>query len=325
MAPQISIIIPVYNSATTIERCIVSIIQQDFKDFEVLLVDDGSSDNSLDEINRLSKIDSRLLAFGREHAGVSATRNFALDNARGKYIVFVDCDDYVEPYYLSTMYAYRDCDMVICGYYVDYVSTNGVLERKDVQSLPLKGKYNISPYCDKIIELFTTGKIHINCNKLLKKSIIDGFHIRYESIPINEDYTFMLEYLKHSSSIYAADVASYHWVRVNGEKSGVDSMPENLIDIYITAHRRTNDLFSSDSFSCQIFYYTYEFVARKYMTAANNGTISHAECRRLLKRMFSLNEVKEAYRLHHPHSLGEMLSYGLLKYHLFSLYKLLFI
>ena len=97
MTPQISIIIPVYNSAATIERCVESIIQQDFKDFEVLLVDDGSSDNSLDEINRLSKIDSRLLAFGREHAGVSATRNFALDNARGKYIVFVDCDDYVEP------------------------------------------------------------------------------------------------------------------------------------------------------------------------------------------------------------------------------------
>lgn len=324
MAPQISIIIPVYNSVATIERCVESIIRQDFKDFEVLLVDDGSSDNSLNEIKRLSKFDSRLRAFGREHTGVSATRNFALDKAKGEYIVFVDCDDYVEPNYLSTMYAHRDCDMVICSYYVDYLSADGVLVRKDLNSLPLIGKYSISPYCDEIFDLFITGKIHINCNKLLKKAIIDNFKIRYESIPINEDYSFMVEYLKHSNSVYAVDVATYHWVRVVGQKSGVDSMPGNLIDIYISAHRRTLDLFSNNSLVSKIFYYTYEFVVRKYLTAAKNGTISRSKCRHLLKQMFRLNEVKDAIRAHRPHSPGEMLSHGLLKYHLFSLYKRLF-
>lgn len=325
MTPAISIIIPVYNSAPTIERCIDSILKQDFTDFEVLLVNDGSADNSLEVMRQQAERDSRIVAIDKPHSGVSDTRNLALDRARGEFICFIDADDTVEPNYLSAMYGHCGCDMVICGYFVDWMDKEEKLIRQETQELPQIGEFDITNGCDCIYDLFTNGKIHINCNKLLKKSIIDKHNLRYTPIPINEDYMFMIEYLRHAQSVFATEEVTYHWLRVQGGRSGVDSMPPNLLEIYQQAYTNTQSLFSDDSLVDKTFYYTFEFVARKYMTAAKNHVITAKERDEVLCHMFSLPEVKACWNSHEPSGVGERIMMALLKYHLYGIYQRLFI
>lgn len=323
--PQISIIIPIYNAAFTLERCVDSILCQDFRNFEVLLVDDGSRDDSLRIAEDIKLKDNRIRVFHKENGGVSSARNLALDNARGLYVCYIDSDDYVEPNYLSAMYAHRDCDMVVCGYFVDWLDANGVLKHQDVFILPQQGKFDITQGCDCAFDLFANGKIHINCNKLLKRSIIEYNHIRYTPIPVNEDYMFMIEYLKHAKNLFAISEVTYHWLHIENVRTGVDSIPANLIDIYLDAQAQTYPLFKDPSLVDQVFYYTFELVARKFMIAARQKVISREECLSQLKRMFSTTGVKKAWNSHHTKAKGEWFSCFLLRCRFFNLYQKLFL
>lgn len=325
MNPQISIIIPIYNSDSTLGRCVDSILCQDFLDFEILLVDDGSTDDSLKVAENLKLKDNRVRVFHKENGGVSSARNLALDNACGEYVCYIDSDDYVEPNYLSAMYTHRDCDMVACGYYVDWLDASGALKHQDVAFLPQQGKFDITQGCDCAFELFANGKIHINCNKLLKRSIIEDNQIRYTPIPVNEDYMFMIEYLKHANSLFAISEVTYHWLHVENVRTGVDSIPANLLDIYLDAQTKTYPLFNDSSLVDQVFYYTFEIVARKYMIAAKQNVISKEECRSQLNRMFCTSGVKKAWNSHRSKTKGEWLSSVLLKYRFFNLYQRLFL
>ena len=96
---MISVIIPVYNCEKYIKKCIESILNQTYKDLEVIVIDDGSKDSSLNICNKLMKEDYRLTVIHQENQGVSSARNKGLENAQGEYIVFVDGDDWVEDIY----------------------------------------------------------------------------------------------------------------------------------------------------------------------------------------------------------------------------------
>lgn len=94
--PEYSIIIPVYNSEKCLKRCIDSILNQTFVNFELILIDDGSSDDSLNICKKYQSFDSRINVIHKDNGGVSSARNVGLDHSRGKYIVFVDSDDFVD-------------------------------------------------------------------------------------------------------------------------------------------------------------------------------------------------------------------------------------
>lgn len=325
MIPSISIIIPVYNAASTLKRCIESILKQDYTNFEILLVNDGSSDNSWEIMLELKKQDPRILVLNKPHSGVSASRNYALENANGKYVCFIDSDDYVESNHLSTMYAHNDCDMVISGYFIDILNLDGSLKTSSSQRLPITGIFDVTNGCDQIYSLFEKGKIHINCNKLLHLDLIRKNKIRYKDVPVNEDYLFMIDYLKHSKSIYATSYVTYHWLRVDGGRSGADSIPDNLLDIYQFAYNQTVSLFKDVKLVNQIFYFTFEFIARKYLIAEKQGVINKHKSRVLLDKMFSLHEVKSCWKSHKISSCGEWLTNFLLAHKFYGIYRSFFI
>ena len=129
--PQISIIIPIYNAANTLDYCINSIINQDFTNWELLLINDGSTDGSFVICKRFEAKDNRIKTFTQNNSGVSAARNLGLKEAHGKYICFIDSDDYIESCYLSSLYKYKDYDLVICGYYVDLYNNELILRKQD--------------------------------------------------------------------------------------------------------------------------------------------------------------------------------------------------
>lgn len=101
MNPLVSVIIPVYNVEKYLRRCLNSVIDQEYKNIEIILVNDGSTDNSLEMAISYKEKDKRIKVFSQENQGLSAARNTGLDKSQGEYIIFIDSDDYVSKDYVS--------------------------------------------------------------------------------------------------------------------------------------------------------------------------------------------------------------------------------
>lgn len=322
--PTISIIVPVWNAANTINRCVDSIKAQTYSDWELLLSDDGSTDDSLEICKSCEKDDARIHVITNCHQGVSSTRNAALDIAKGESVCFVDVDDIVEPSYLGTLLCHTDSELVVCGYVVDFYDQNGSLIKK-TKNLQKECRYD---FTDKVSlkSLFESGIMHMNWNKLFRREIIEKYHIRYKPYPINEDFIFLMEYFLHCKSLYVVEKATYHWIRMENQQSGVESIPENLLEIYNEAHGLLLQFFTPiHRIADEIMYYSYELVALKYMRAIKRETLSKIECADKLKAFHNNNLVKGSFAAHHPKSMGEGLYYWLLRLGLFRIYSVLVI
>ena len=115
--PLISVIIPIYNAEKYLSRCLDSVLEQDYDNYEVIMVNDGSSDNSLDICNQYVKKDKRFSVITQKNKGVSEARNTGLSAAKGDYLQFIDSDDFILPGMFSTMYKEiiaTECDFVAC-------------------------------------------------------------------------------------------------------------------------------------------------------------------------------------------------------------------
>lgn len=134
MKRSLSVIIPVYNLETVIGKCIESILGQSFTNFEVLIIDDGSTDKTKDICEKYTK-DNRVIYYNKPNGGVSSARNYGLTKSEGEWVTFIDGDDYVEPDYFSTLLTYRNTDLIVSG--VKYSNKEG-------KSLPP---------CDKMISI----------------------------------------------------------------------------------------------------------------------------------------------------------------------------
>ena len=122
-SPKISIIVPVYKAEKYLYRCVDSILAQTFSFFEVLLIDDGSPDNSGKICDEYALLDSRVRVFHKENGGVSSARQLGIDNVQGEYTIHVDPDDWIEPQMLEELYVkavVEKADMVICDFIFDY-------------------------------------------------------------------------------------------------------------------------------------------------------------------------------------------------------------
>ena len=118
--PKVSIIIPIYNAQMHLNRCIDSVLKQDFEDFELLLMDDGSKDSSPEICDEYKKKDGRVIVVHKDNSGVSDTRNIAISLARGEYLQFLDSDDWITPDatgLLVRMAEEHQCEMVIADFY----------------------------------------------------------------------------------------------------------------------------------------------------------------------------------------------------------------
>lgn len=120
--PLISVVVPVYNVEPYLERCIKSLLAQSYNRLEIILVDDGSTDNSGKICDEFEKNDSRIVVIHKENGGLSDARNIALANMKGKYVTCVDSDDFVSPFYIENLYiaiSKDDCD-IACSWFLDY-------------------------------------------------------------------------------------------------------------------------------------------------------------------------------------------------------------
>ncbi len=215
MNPTVSIIVPVYNAEATISRCIESIINQEYRDFELLLIDDGSIDSSGTICDRYAAEDSRIRLIHKENTGVSETRNMALDLACGTYLQFLDSDDWITPnatrLFVEEAERYH-CDMVISDFY--RVVGKRVAQKGDIDDDCVLTQEEFSAHMLQNPADFYYGVLW---NKLYRRDIVEKHHLRMNpQISWCEDFMFNLEYIRHAEVFYALQVPVYYYVKTKG-------------------------------------------------------------------------------------------------------------
>ena len=202
----ISIIVPVYNSEQTLQQCIESILWQTYKNIELLLIDDGSTDRSGEICDEYARKDSRVRVFHKENGGVSSARNVGLENARGSWITFCDSDDRVSNEWLANMLqSDAECDLVVQGFStpMEYEPLNSEINHFCVYSGPIK---------DGLILLLQRHILGYLWVKLFKSSIIRNHHIKFDkNIFLQEDELFILSYAKYCNSMTAIEKIGYFY------------------------------------------------------------------------------------------------------------------
>ena len=214
----VSVIIPVYQAEKYLMRCVNSVIKQTYKKLEIILIDDGSNDNSLSICYKLAKEDDRIVVLHQANAGVAVTRNRGLVCANGEFIYFLDSDDWIEQdTILSLVEALKkqDSDICICGF--KQWDNQKVKEFSFEVDVQVNFQDFLQNYFWKLYEetvLFNIG------TKLYKKQIIETNHIRFcENMVIYEDICFFLEYLKAVEKIELFGNPYYYYYIGNNTSS----------------------------------------------------------------------------------------------------------
>lgn len=233
---MISIIVPIYNAENTLPRCIESMQAQTYGDFELILVNDGSKDDSLAVCRRYEAKDNRIIVIDQPNGGVAAARNVSLDAAKGEYLYCIDPDDHAEPQLLEKMLALQ-ADLVICSYQIDGLNSQG-----EVISTVEK---RVDTRADTVEQLMRgdTKLLFPLWNKLFKRSYIEEHHIRFLPLSFWEDACFIWEYLKYAEKICCIDTPLYHYT-VQKDKQSL-SRPKYVPDrkrYYLSLFRTQDEM-----------------------------------------------------------------------------------
>lgn len=200
---KVSVIVPVYNTEKYVGSCIESILNQTFDDFELILIDDGSTDGSLNILRSYEQIDSRIIVIHQDNAGPGLTRNKGIDLAKGEYIVFVDSDDLIEKDYLKRL-SKQDADVV----FIDIIQVdenNRILNKEYMSHYTMLSKNDFLRY------QMTGSILWGGVRKAVRASILREYDIRYSDNLVGEEaiYSFLVLYYAKSYSFLDGPIYKY--------------------------------------------------------------------------------------------------------------------
>ena len=241
----VSVVVPVYNMESRIRKCLDSLVNQTLKDIEIIVINDGSRDKSIDIIRKYEKKYKNIKVVDRENKGISYTRNEGINLSTGEYIAFVDSDDYVELDMYEKMYNYmkkEKLDIVVCGWnsVKDDSKNPNYLNTINITSL------NNNP---KLVHQIDFGP----CNKLFKRSLFNNI-----TFPLNtkyEDLNTILKIFKKAKNIgYINECFYNYYVNSNGETKSIDNRVFDIFkildDILISFNDENSKLKSEIDYLC---------------------------------------------------------------------------
>lgn len=199
-SPLISVIVPVYNAEKTLRQCVDSILCQECKDFELLLIDDGSKDYSPAICDEYAAKDIRVKVFHKPNGGVSSARNLGIDNAQGKWITFIDADDYISKSYFDTIDEHNE-DVLVKGYQkFDYSGVGAGRAADELLGMPV--------FSDFISQYVTDSLLRCPWAKFYKRSLIGDLRFLTD-MKIGEDAWFVFNYLAKCKSFVVLPKGDY--------------------------------------------------------------------------------------------------------------------
>ena len=227
---KISVIVPVYNVEDYLHKCIDSILSQTYSNFELLLIDDGSTDNSAKICDQYAQKDFRVEVFHKVNGGVSAARNLGIENAIGEWICFVDSDDWIESEVLHDVRSKIEnkiVDLVIWGYKLAYPKYSSEI------NVPCSGFFSGKTEVYKLLIQSDMKKLlESPCNKLYCTSIIKDNSLHFDTnLSLMEDSKFNWSYFNYVQSIYAINEIYYNY-RINHNRKSLSSKYiDNILEI----------------------------------------------------------------------------------------------
>ena len=279
---EISVIVPIYNGEKWIRECLEMIITQTFKDFELIIIDDGSTDDSNQICKEYARTDDRIKLITKKNGGTWAARNRGIDESSGKYIIFLDCDDWYENTLFEKMYENikeSDVDLVISGQTNIFVNKNGeIVRRTTVLPKELYFKTN-----DEILENY----IHLRkeaigdtlWNKIYKAEIIKKYNLKFENYKRGEDTIFNANYYQHIDKCRVISEALYNY-RIENENPVWLKYSDNYLDIV----RSENDTivgklkewgkYNNDAREYQATHFTYRIIEYFYKITYSKNFLS---------------------------------------------------
>lgn len=210
--PKISVIIPAYNAEKCIGNIIGNVINQSFQDWELIVVDDGSTDKTSAICDNYAVKDTRIKIIHKINGGVSAARNTGIDNASGIYVMFIDADDYIIPQYIDALYS------SLCGADMGVFPMKAVISEKDIPTNIKYLNFNFQKYLlqEAFPILAKKRLVHPPVGKIFSKEIISKYNIRFENdVAMGEDYLFNMTYLEHCETISIGKEQIYCYIKGN--------------------------------------------------------------------------------------------------------------
>lgn len=288
MKMKVSVIVPIHNAEKTLSRCVESLLAQGYKNLEIILVNDGSTDRSLEICQSFVNIDNRVVVFDKNKGGVSSARNRGLNAATGSFVQFVDADDTLKPQMTEKLVEAMletNADVVLCGY--DRVSGKNANAKRPKSAVYSKA----SAFKDTFVELYKGAFFNAPWNKLYRRDKIKGLFD--ENISMGEDLLFNLAYFSNCDKISVISDNLYNY-NVASQVSLAGKYDDNLLLTQIILNKKVQEFFENkfgirdfrdinEVFAKEIYYYLKKLVIlsgygrrvalEKIKACLNNGDV----------------------------------------------------
>ncbi len=305
---KISVIMPVYNVEEFLPKAIESVLNQTLKDFELFVVDDGSTDSSGKICDEYAAKDKRVKALHKKNGGAPEARNMAIEKAKGKYIYCIDSDDWIEKDYLEKMYDLAEknnADIVITGFLMEYYQNGkSVIYSTSCEDVVYSNKKDFRKNAYKY---FNNSFLSLVCNKLLKRDIIMKNNIRFPKTKW-DDHHFNMDFLMDANVVVISSIAKYHWYRSRaGAETMINYSDPNMFEKRIEHYEHVLKLYkhwnllddekSMDGISC--YFVGRAFQCIQELTDNKNLTMKEkrAKIKYILENKYTKNSLKNAKSL----------------------------
>ena len=241
--PLISIIIPVYNREVTLHYCIDSVLSQDYHNWELLLIDDGSTDNSSEICLSYSEKDKRIKYYHQNNMGAGPARNNGIQHAIGQWITFVDSDDAILPNHLSQFFQHANGhDLVMVNHCQAHYVENNLVKTSDywnnVKDIHISGNKEIVKFLFSVLNPYEK---YIYCcwDKFFRADVIRKYGIQYpEDVPTGQDMMFVVDFFKHTQSFYFSCYGTYAQTPMGNNGINHLALQLRMPEAYFHCHMR---------------------------------------------------------------------------------------
>lgn len=325
---DISVIVAMYNVESYIDRCLSSLANQTFENFEIIVVNDGSTDGSGETANSFANIYENVTVYNKTNGGLSSTRNYGLTKAKGQYVLFIDGDDFVEPTFLEKMYKQmveKNLDVVISKFIFYYEQS-----KKSIET-PYELDENQLLNSEQALNDFFIGKItgHV-WNKLIKKDILLKNHLSFKEGIFYEDAPFTIKLLLICDRIGFVNEGLYYYVQREGaitKQTTIKHLNDHLYIFECIAKNVPTEFLVRSNENYQVFKTEQLFYNRTLMSRLDKEKVDNTSLKEYMQKftgMVKSLQIKHIL-LNKEVAKKVKLKYILLKGNLFTVYQTLYL